>query len=82
MNIISKDKSVFNYVCNERLALGVKCKAKAAVTNCDIPGGVEPILSKVDTEHECLINLPKAVEEEMRHEMKEMVRKEPHKTCI
>ena len=53
----------------------MKCKAKAVVTNCDIPGkGVRLILSKVDTEHECLINLPKAVEEEMRHEMKEMVR--------
>ena len=35
---ISKDKSVFNYVCNERLTLGVKFKDKAVVTNCDIPG--------------------------------------------
>ena len=42
-NSISKDKSVFNYVCNERLTLGVKCKAKAVVTNCDIPGGVKPM---------------------------------------
>ena len=79
-NSISKDKSVFSYVCNERLTLGVKCKAKAVVTNCDVPGkGIKPILSKVDTDHECLINFLKAIAEEMRHEMKEIVRKEPHK---
>ena len=79
-NSISKDKSVFHYVCNERLTVGVKCKAKAVVTNCDIPGkGIKPILVRVDSEHECLINLAKAIAEEMRHEMKEKVRKEPHK---
>ena len=82
-NSISKDKSVFNYVCCERLTVGVKCKAKAVVTKCDIPGkGERNILVKVDNGHECMSNVPKAIAEEMRHEMKEIVRKDPHKPVI
>ena len=79
-NSISKDKSVFSYVCCERLTVGVKCRAKATVTKCDIPGkGMTNILVKVDNEHDCVINVPKARADEMRHEMKEIVRKDPHK---
>ena len=64
-NSISKDKSIFNYVCCERLTLGVKCRAKAVVTKCDIPGkGVKSILFKLDSEHECEINLPRAIADE------------------
>ena len=79
-NNISKDKNVFNYVCNARLTIGVKCKAKAVVAKCDIPGEkVKHIVVKVDDDHNYLMNLPKAIADEMRHEMKEIVRKEPQK---
>ena len=82
-NSISNDKTVYNYVCCERLTIGVKCTAKDVVTKCDIPGqGVKSILVKFDREHECEINLPRAIADEMRHEMKEIVRKEPHKNVI
>ena len=82
-NSISKDKFVFHYVCCERLTVGIKCRAKAVVTKCDIPGkGVKTILVKVDNEHDCEMNVPKAIAEEMRHEMKEIVRRDPHKPVI
>ena len=79
-NNISKDKSIFNYVCNERLTLGVMCKAKAVVTKCvDDANDPRFILSKVDHEHSCKVNIAKAIADALRHEMKEIVRKEPHK---
>ena len=79
-NTISKDNTIFGYVCCERLTIGVKCLAKATVMKCDIPGiGVKAILVKVDSDHDCMLNVPKAIAEEMRHEMKEIVRKDPHK---
>ena len=65
-NSISKDKLSFYYVCNERLTIGVKCKAKALVEMRDVEGeGTKPILVKVDIEHECSMNVPKAIGEEM-----------------
>ena len=77
-NNISKDKSIFNYVCNERLTVGVKCRAKAVVMKCEIPDkGIKPILVKVDIEHDCPRNFPKAIADEMKFKMKEIVRKEP-----
>ena len=82
-NSINKDRNVFSYVCCERLTVGVKCRAKATVMKCDIPGkGVKAILVKVDSDHDCVINVPKAIAEEMRHDMKELVRKDPHKPVI
>ena len=82
-NNISKDKTVFNYVCNERLTVGVMCKAKAVVTKCeDSEEGVRYIVSKVDDEHNCEVNVAKSVAEEMRYEMKQIVRKEPQKPVI
>ena len=79
-NNVSKDKTVYNYVCNERLTVGVKCKAKAVVMKCDIPKkGVKYVLVKVDTDHDCPQNMPKAIADEMKYNMKKMVRKEPQK---
>ena len=78
-NSISKDKSTFSYACNERLTVGIKCKAKAVVVKCEGPDeDFKYEVSKLDTEHTCPMNYPKAIADEMRHEMKEIVRKEPH----
>ena len=74
----SKDKSQFNYICNERLTVGAKCKAKAVVIMMyDDTKGIRPVLVKVDREHDCPLNTAKAIAEEMKSEMKELVRKEP-----
>ena len=79
-NGISKDKSKFNYVCNERLTVGVKCRAKAVVIKMTVEGkGVKPVLVKVDLEHDCPANMPKAISDEMKAEMKLVVRAEPQK---
>ena len=65
-NQISKDKSQFNYICNERLTVGVKCKAKAVVIMMyDDTKGIRPVLVKVDRP----LNTAKAIAEEMKSEM-------------
>ena len=79
-NTMNKDKSRFNYCCNERLTVGVKCRAKAVVIKMDVEGkGDKPVLVKVDLEHDCPANIPKAIAEEMKAEMKTLVRSEPQK---
>ena len=35
-NSINKDKDRFNYTCNERLTVGIKCRAKAVVIKIDV----------------------------------------------
>ena len=38
------------------------------VINCDIPGkGIKNVLVKVDTEHDCLMNLTRAIADEMKY---------------
>ena len=57
-NWISKDQSIFHYVCNERLTHGVKCTAKAVVMMMEVKNqGLKPILVKVDSndDHFCII---------------------------
>ena len=77
-NSMNKDKNIFKYVCNERLTIGVKCRAKAKVIVCDVPEkGLKPMLVNVDTDHDCPLNVPRAVADQMRHEMKEIVRANP-----
>ena len=79
-NAFNKDKTKFNYVCNERLTIGVKCRAKAVVMKMNVEGNeVKPILVKVDLEHDCPANIPKAISDEMKAEMKLIVREEPQK---
>ena len=79
-NSISKDMDRFNYCCNERLTVGIKCRAKAVVMKMDVHGkGISPVLVKVDLEHDCPVNVPKAIAEEMKAEMKSLVRSEPQK---
>ena len=47
-NSINKSKDVFNYVCCERLTIGVKCTAKAVIRKCEVEGkGLQIILAKV-----------------------------------
>ena len=77
-NQISKDKTQFHYTCNERLTIGVKCKAKAVVIMMnDEKSGTRPVLVKVDLVHDCPLNFAKAIANEMKSEMKDLVRKEP-----
>ena len=46
--------------------------------NCDIPGkGIKNVLVKVDNEHDCIKNIPRAITDEMKYKMKEIVRNEP-----
>ena len=77
-NWANKEKTVFHYICKERMTVGVKCRAKAVVILCPTEDGhSKPVLSTVDVDHQCQMNLPKAMAKEMIHQMKEMVRKDP-----
>ena len=77
-NSFNKDKSEFKYACNERLTVGIKCRAKARVIICQLPDEApKPVLVSYDLNHDCPLNIPRAVAEQMRHEMKELVRANP-----
>ena len=79
-NKTNKTSPTYNYVCSEWLTVGVKCKAKAVVTKCEVPGlGEKYVLSKVDNNHSCTINYGKAIADEMRYEIKSIVRGDPQR---
>ena len=77
---VNSEKTVFHYICSERLTIGVKCTAKAVVVLCPTEDGGEPkpVLANVERVHKCQMNLPKAIAKEMIHQMKGLVRRDPH----
>ena len=82
-NWVNKNLDIFRYVCSERYTVGVKCRAKAIVWIYDVPGkGLKPFVEKVDRDHDCPTNIPKSIAEEMKHNMKELVRREPQKPVL
>ena len=64
------------YKCKEYKTAGVKCSAKATVTINPPSAGRNPFpsVTKCDREHQCIVNIPRALVKDARYEMRQMIR--------